>query len=85
VFVMRNLDGQPSGAFLRGTRGEVGAAASTALNFGGENNSFKGYEKGIKRREGWFHFHLGGQPTDAVEKLVLLKCFLDQDCLRTSN
>jgi hypothetical protein len=77
VFVMRNLDGQPSGAFLRGTRGEVGAAASTALNFGGENNGFKGYEKGTKRREGWFHFHLGGQPTDAVEKLVLLKSPID--------
>ncbi|MHC5712392.1 MAG: MobV family relaxase [Nostoc sp.] len=77
VFVMRNLDGQPSGAFLRGTRGEVGAAASTALNFGGENNSFKGYEKGTKRREGWFHFHLGGQPTDAVEKVVLLKSPID--------
>lgn len=63
VFVMRNLDGQPSGAFLRGTRGE--------------NNSFKGYEKGTKRREGWFYFHLGGQPTDAVEKLVLLKSPID--------
>lgn len=63
VFVMRNLDGQPSGAFLRGTRSE--------------NNSFKGYEKGTKRREGWFYFHLGGQPTDAVEKLVLLKSPID--------
>ncbi|MBD2450535.1 plasmid recombination protein [Nostoc sp. FACHB-152] len=63
VFVMRNLDGQPSGAFLRGTRSE--------------NNSFKGYEKGTKRRKGWFYFHLGGQPTDAVEKLVLLKSPID--------
>ncbi|WP_017655440.1 MobV family relaxase [Fortiea contorta] len=63
VFVMRNLDGQPSGAFLRGTRSE--------------NNSFKGYEKGTKRREGWFYFHLGGQPTDTVEKLVLLKSPID--------
>ncbi|WP_244918077.1 DUF3991 domain-containing protein [Nostoc linckia] len=32
VFVMRNLDGLPQGAFLRGTRGE--------------NNTFKGYLKG---------------------------------------
>ncbi|MBC1235698.1 MobV family relaxase [Nostoc sp. 2RC] len=63
VFVMRNLDGQPSGAFLRGTRGE--------------NNSFKGYEKGTQRGNSWFHFYLGGQPTDPPEKLVLLKSPID--------
>ncbi|MBD2458464.1 plasmid recombination protein [Nostoc sp. FACHB-87] len=65
VFVMRNLGDLPhaKGAFLRGTRGE--------------NNSFKGYEKGTKRREGWFYFHLGGQPTDPPEKLVLCSSPID--------
>jgi Protein of unknown function (DUF3991) len=63
VFVMRNLDGQPSGALERGTRGE--------------NNTFKGYEKGTKRGNSWFHFYMGGQPTDAVEKVVLLKSPID--------
>lgn len=65
VFVMRNLGEEPQaiGAFLRGTRGE--------------NNTFKGYEKGTKRREGWFYFHLGGQPTDSPEKVVLLKSPID--------
>lgn len=65
VFVMRNLLEEPQaiGAFLRGTRGE--------------NNTFKGYEKGTKRREGWFYFHLGGQPTDAAERLVLCKSPID--------
>ncbi|MBD2520475.1 plasmid recombination protein [Nostoc sp. FACHB-973] len=65
VFVMRNLGEEPQaiGAFLRGTRGE--------------NNTFKGYEKGTVRREGWFHFRLGGQPTDPVEKVVLLKSPID--------
>ena len=65
VFVMRNLGEEPQskGAFLRGTRGE--------------NNTFLRYEKGTKRREGWFHFHLGGQPTDPVEKVVLLKSPID--------
>ncbi|WP_138505383.1 MobV family relaxase [Nostoc sp. PA-18-2419] len=65
VFVMRNLGEEPQaiGAFLRGTRGE--------------NNTFKGYEKGTKRREGWFHFHLGGQPSDSPEKVVLLKSPID--------
>lgn len=63
VFVMRNLDGIAKGAFLRGTRSE--------------NNTFKGYEKGTKRSDGWFHFHLGGQPTSPVEKVVLLKSPID--------
>ncbi|OYE01689.1 MobV family relaxase [Nostoc sp. 'Peltigera membranacea cyanobiont' 232] len=65
VFVMRNLGLYPQaiGAFLRGTRGE--------------NNTFKGYEFGTKRREGWFYFHLGGQSTDPVEKVVLLKSPID--------
>jgi Plasmid recombination enzyme/Protein of unknown function (DUF3991)/Toprim-like len=65
VFVMRNLGDLPQaqGAFLRGTRGE--------------NNTFLGYEKGTKRREGWFYFHLGGQPTDPAERLVLLKSPID--------
>lgn len=65
VFVMRNLGEEPQakGAFLRGTRGE--------------NNTFKGYEFGTKRREGWFYFHLGGQPTSPVEKVVLLKSPID--------
>ncbi|MBD2729626.1 plasmid recombination protein [Nostoc sp. FACHB-892] len=65
VFVMRNLGKEPQaiGAFLRGTRGE--------------NNTFLGYEKGTKRREGWFYFHLGGQPTDSAERLVLCKSPID--------
>jgi hypothetical protein len=65
VFVMRNLSEEPQaiGAFLRGTRGE--------------NNTFKGYEKGTKRRDSWFHFRLGGQPTEPVEKVVLLKSPID--------
>ncbi|MBG1269015.1 DUF3991 domain-containing protein, partial [Nostoc sp. WHI] len=65
VFVMRNLGDLPQaqGAFLRGTRGE--------------NNTFKGYEKGTKRRDSWFHFHLGGQPTDTAERLVLCKSPID--------
>jgi hypothetical protein len=65
VFVMRNLLEEPQaiGAFLRGTRGE--------------NNTFKGYKKGTKRRDSWFHFRLGGQPTSPVEKVVLLKSPID--------
>lgn len=65
VFVMRNLGEEPQalGAFLRGTRGE--------------NNTFLGYEKGTKRREGWFYFHLGGQSTSPAERLVLFKSPID--------
>ncbi|RCJ19081.1 mobilization protein [Nostoc minutum NIES-26] len=59
VFVMRNLDGQETGAFLRGTTGE--------------NNTFKGYHKGMKRSDSWFYFHLGGQTKGQVERAVLCK------------
>ncbi|MBE9209714.1 plasmid recombination protein [Nostoc sp. LEGE 06077] len=63
VFMMRNLDNQPNGAFLRGTRGE--------------NNTFKGYQKGTQRRNSWFHFQFGGQKNAAVEKVVLCKSPID--------
>lgn len=63
VFVMRNLDGLPQGAFLRGTCGE--------------NNTFKGYEFGTQRQQSWFYFYLGGQPTVPIERLVLLKSPID--------
>ncbi|MFN6568215.1 MobV family relaxase [Dendronalium sp. ChiSLP03b] len=61
VFVMRNLEGIPQGAFLQGT----------------QNNTFKGYLKGTKRRDSWFYFHLGKEPTAPAERLVLLKSPID--------
>ncbi|WP_026730824.1 MobV family relaxase [Fischerella sp. PCC 9605] len=63
VFVMRNLDNQPNGAFLRGTRGE--------------NNTFKGYQKRTSRRNSWFHFQFGGHKNATVEKVVLCKSPID--------
>ncbi|AVH68470.1 MobV family relaxase [Nostoc sp. 'Peltigera membranacea cyanobiont' N6] len=63
VFVMRNLDGQRNGAFLRGTRGE--------------NNSFKGYSKGTKRRDSWFYFSLGGKANDKTSTAILCKSPID--------
>ncbi|MGJ5630545.1 DUF3991 domain-containing protein [Nostoc sp. CALU 1950] len=63
VFVMRNVDGQRNGAFLRGTWGE--------------NNTFKGYEKGTKRRDSWFYFHLGGKANDKTSTAILCKSPID--------
>ncbi|MBE9053749.1 plasmid recombination protein [Nostocales cyanobacterium LEGE 11386] len=59
VFLMRNLDGETTGAFLRGTQGE--------------DNTFKGYVKGTKRTQGWFYLKLGGKPQGEIEKVVLCK------------
>jgi hypothetical protein len=59
VFLMRNLDGETTGAFLRGTQGE--------------DNTFKGYAKRTKRTDGWFHLKLGGEPNGEIEKVVLCK------------
>jgi hypothetical protein len=63
VFVMRNLDGQRNGAFLRGTRGE--------------NNSFQGYFKGTKRSDSWFYFSLGGKANDFTSTAILCKSPID--------
>ncbi len=59
VFVMRNLEGEISGAFLRGTSGE--------------NNSFMGYAKGTKRDKGWFYVKYWGQPTDDIQRVIVCK------------
>jgi hypothetical protein len=59
VFVMRDLDNQRNGAFLRGTRGE--------------NNTFIGYQKGTKRSDSWFYFHLGGKANDKTSTAILCK------------
>lgn len=62
VFAMRSLEHLAIGAFKQSTR---------------ENNNFWGYEFGTKRRESWFFFHLGGQPTSPVERLVLCSSPID--------
>ncbi|MBR8840836.1 MAG: DUF3991 domain-containing protein [Stigonema ocellatum SAG 48.90 = DSM 106950] len=63
VFRMRNLDGETTGAFLRGTRGE--------------DNTFMGYARGTKRTEGWFYIGSGGQSTSEVQRVVLCKSPID--------
>lgn len=69
VFLLRNLNGETKGAFLLGTRAEDNTLE--------ENNTFTGYAIGTKRSDGWFYLQWGGQPTDAIQKVVLLKSPLD--------
>ncbi|YAF99150.1 MAG: MobV family relaxase (plasmid) [Nodularia sp. CChRGM 3473] len=69
VFLMRNLNGETTGAFLRGTRGE--------------DNTFKGYERGTKRTDGWFYFCLSGQPQDKIQRAVLCKSPIEALSLAT--
>ncbi|BAZ03355.1 plasmid recombinant protein (plasmid) [Tolypothrix tenuis PCC 7101] len=63
VFLMRGLNGETTGAFLRGTRGE--------------DNTFIGYATGTKRTEGWFYIRWGGQPSDEIQRVVLCKSPVD--------
>ena len=63
VFVMRNLDGETTGAFLRGTRGE--------------DNTFMGYARGTKREAGWFYIGNGGQSTSSIQRVILCKSPID--------
>jgi len=64
VFIRRSLDEETiTGATLRGT---VGA-----------DNTFKGLALGSKRSAGWFHFKLGGQSNDPIQRAVLVESPID--------
>lgn len=76
VFLLRNLNGETKGAFLQGTRAEDNTLEEDNT-FTGDATGFTGYAIGTKRSEGWFYLQWGGQPTDEIQKVVLLKSPLD--------
>lgn len=59
VFIMRNLAGETTGAYLRGTIGS--------------RNPFIGFAPDTKRTAGWFHLTIGGQASDPITRAVLVK------------
>lgn len=63
VFVQRSLDGETTGAFLRGTVGK--------------DNTFLGLAPGSKRSAGWFYVRYGRSETDLIERVVLVKSPID--------
>jgi 5S rRNA maturation endonuclease (ribonuclease M5) len=63
VFVRRSLDGEVTGAALRGTVGE--------------GNSFKGLAEGSRRTEGWFYTVSGGEEGGAIERVVMVEGAID--------
>lgn len=63
VFIMRSLDGDVTGAFLRGTMGK--------------DNTFIGLEKGSKRNAGWFYVRSGKAEDDPIQRAVLTKSPID--------
>lgn len=76
VFLLKNLNGETKGAFLQGTRAEDNTLEEDNT-FTGYATGFTGYAIGTKRSDGWFYLQWGGQPTDAIQKVVLLKSPLD--------
>lgn len=64
VFIRHSLDEETiTGATLRGTAGT--------------ENTFKGLAIGSKRNAGWFHFKLGGQSSDPIQRAVLVESPID--------
>lgn len=64
VFIRRALDeSKITGASLRGTAGD--------------DNKFKGLALGSKRNAGWFHFQIGGQSNDPIQRAVLVESPID--------
>lgn len=62
VFIMRSLDGDVTGAFLRGTVGK--------------DNTFMGLAAGTKRNAGWFYVQSGTEG-DLIQRAVLTKSPID--------
>ncbi len=62
VFIMRSLDGDVTGAFLRGTVGK--------------DNTFIGLAAGTKRNAGWFYVQSGTED-DLIQRAVLTKSPID--------
>lgn len=63
VFIQRNLDGETTGAFLRGTVGQ--------------DSKFIGLAPGTKRSSGWFYVRTDESETDLIQKAVLTKSPID--------
>jgi hypothetical protein len=76
VFLLKNLNGETKGAFLQGTRAEDNTLEEDNT-FTGDATGFTGYAIGTKRSDGWFYLQWGGQPTDEIQKVVLLKSPID--------
>jgi hypothetical protein len=76
VFLLKNLNGETKGAFLQGTRAED-STLEEDNTFTGDATGFTGYAIGTKRNQGWFYLQWGGQPTDEIQKVVLLKSPID--------
>ncbi len=76
VFLLKNLNGETKGAFLQGTRAEDNTLEEDNT-FTGDATGFTGYATGTKRNQGWFYLQWGGQPTDEIQKVVLLKSPID--------
>jgi hypothetical protein len=76
VFLLKNLNGETKGAFLQGTRAENNTLEEDNT-FTVDATGFTGYATGTKRNQGWFYLQWGGQPTDEIQKVVLLKSPLD--------
>jgi hypothetical protein len=76
VFLLKNLNGETKGAFLQGTRAEDNTLEEDNT-LTGDATGFTGYAIGTKRSDGWFYLQWGGQPTDEIQKVVLLKSPFD--------
>ncbi|MTJ47002.1 plasmid recombination protein [Dolichospermum sp. UHCC 0259] len=76
VFLLKNLNGETKGAFLQGTRAENNTLEEDNT-LTGDATGFTGYAIGTKRSDGWFYLQWGGQPTDEIQKVVLLKSPID--------
>jgi hypothetical protein len=64
VFVMRDVSGGVTGAFLRGT-------------LCGDDNRFLGYAAGTRRHASWFYVNQGGEENEPVQRVVIAKSPFD--------
>ena len=63
--------------FIRRSLGEETITGATLRGTAGTDNTFKGLAIGSKRNAGWFHFQLGGQSNDPIQRAVLVESPID--------
>ena len=70
-------DSKQNAVFIRHSLDELSITGASLRGTAGTENTFKGLALGSKRNAGWFHFEIGGQSGDPIQRAVLVESPID--------